>query len=195
MTSRTAARRLRRRGACRAMPGLAVRGFASSGLPGPKGNRETFVHGERGGEPVADIEAAIARGGAVSERAIAPPSRDPHRGRASPTPSPSRPASAARDRRSPRRRRALRGLRRATRSSRSTATPPAGIEPLDALDGDPDLCLVLGGDGTILKALRRFAGTEVPVFGVNFGTIGFLAAVERDELETGSPARSRASSR
>jgi NAD+ kinase len=44
---------------------------------------------------------------------------------------------------------------------------------------------VLGGDGSILHALRRFAGTGVPVFGVNFGTVGFLAAVEREEAEQG----------
>jgi NAD+ kinase len=49
----------------------------------------------------------------------------------------------------------------------------------------PDICLVLGGDGSILHALRRFAHTEVPVFGVNFGTVGFLAAVERDEAAAG----------
>jgi len=49
----------------------------------------------------------------------------------------------------------------------------------------PDICLVLGGDGSILHALRRYAHTEVPVFGVNFGTVGFLAAVERDEAATG----------
>ena len=61
----------------------------------------------------------------------------------------------------------------------------SGIEPLDSLDGAPDLCVVLGGDGTILKALRQYADAEVPVFGVNFGTIGFLAAVERDELHDG----------
>lgn len=52
---------------------------------------------------------------------------------------------------------------------------------LEAAD-DVDLCIVLGGDGTILKALRQFAGTDVPVFAINFGTIGFLAAAERDEL-------------
>jgi 23S rRNA (cytidine1920-2'-O)/16S rRNA (cytidine1409-2'-O)-methyltransferase len=39
--------------------GLSVRGFASSGLPGPKGNRETFVWCSRGEEPLEDIEAAI----------------------------------------------------------------------------------------------------------------------------------------
>ncbi len=39
--------------------GLSVRGFASSGLPGPKGNRETFVWCGGEGEAVADLEAAI----------------------------------------------------------------------------------------------------------------------------------------
>jgi 23S rRNA (cytidine1920-2'-O)/16S rRNA (cytidine1409-2'-O)-methyltransferase len=39
--------------------GLSLRGFASSGLPGPKGNRETFVWLARGGESIGDIEAAI----------------------------------------------------------------------------------------------------------------------------------------
>lgn len=53
-------------------------------------------------------------------------------------------------------------------------------------DGErPDVCLVLGGDGSILYALRHFAKTGVPVFGINFGTIGFLAAVEREQLSEG----------
>jgi NAD+ kinase len=59
-----------------------------------------------------------------------------------------------------------------------------GIEA-EAGDERPDLCLVLGGDGSILRALRRFARTEVPVFGVNFGTVGFLAAVERGDAADG----------
>jgi len=59
-----------------------------------------------------------------------------------------------------------------------------GLELVE--DGDqPDVCVVLGGDGSILYALRRFANTEVPVFGINFGTIGFLAAVEREQLNEG----------
>ncbi|HEY5942123.1 MAG TPA: NAD(+)/NADH kinase [Solirubrobacterales bacterium] len=49
----------------------------------------------------------------------------------------------------------------------------------------PEICLVLGGDGSILHALRRYAHTAVPVFGVNFGTVGFLAAVERDQAAEG----------
>jgi NAD+ kinase len=59
----------------------------------------------------------------------------------------------------------------------------SSIEPCDAPPRDVDLCLVLGGDGTILQALRTYAGTDVPVFGINFGTVGFLAAAERDELD------------
>ena len=58
----------------------------------------------------------------------------------------------------------------------------AGIEMADSLPERPDLCLVLGGDGSILQALRDYAGTGVPVFGINFGTIGFLAAAEQDDL-------------
>ena len=53
------------------------------------------------------------------------------------------------------------------------------------LPENPDLCLVLGGDGTILRALREFADARVPVFAVNYGTMGFLAAVEREEAEEG----------
>jgi NAD+ kinase len=59
------------------------------------------------------------------------------------------------------------------------------LEVSEDLPERPDLCLVLGGDGTILKALRLYAGTGVPVFGVNFGTVGFLAAVEQEELADG----------
>lgn len=61
--------------------------------------------------------------------------------------------------------------------------PAEGIE----LDADPaapvDICIVLGGDGTILSALRRFAHTGVPVFAVNFGEVGFLATVEPDAMQ------------
>jgi NAD+ kinase len=45
-----------------------------------------------------------------------------------------------------------------------------------------DLVVALGGDGTILKALRRFSGTGIPVYAVNYGEVGFLATVEPDGL-------------
>jgi NAD+ kinase len=64
----------------------------------------------------------------------------------------------------------------------------AGIDGAE-LGGEPDaptdLGLVFGGDGTILGAMRRFAGSGVPVFAVNFGAIGFLATVEREPLDEG----------
>ena len=49
----------------------------------------------------------------------------------------------------------------------------------------PDLCIALGGDGTILTALRRYAGREVPVFAVNYGQIGFLATTEPSDVRAG----------
>jgi NAD+ kinase len=61
----------------------------------------------------------------------------------------------------------------------------AGVEAVGSLPHQADLCVVLGGDGSILYALRHFARSRVPVFGVNFGTVGFLAAVERDDAEQG----------
>ena len=41
---------------------------------------------------------------------------------------------------------------------------------------------MLGGDGTILTALREYAGTATPVFAVNYGEVGFLATVDPDGL-------------
>ena len=41
----------------------------------------------------------------------------------------------------------------------------------------PDLVLVLGGDGTMLGALRAVIGTNIPVLGINLGQVGFLAGV------------------
>jgi NAD+ kinase len=65
------------------------------------------------------------------------------------------------------------------------------LEPADELLLDApvepkvDMCFAIGGDGTILGGLRSYAATEVPVFGVNFGEIGFLATVDRDEAAEG----------
>ena len=48
-----------------------------------------------------------------------------------------------------------------------------------------DVAVVLGGDGTMLGALRDYAGTEAPVFTFNYGAVGFLATVEPDDLDDG----------
>ena len=48
-----------------------------------------------------------------------------------------------------------------------------------------ELTVVLGGDGTMLRALRRSLDTGKPVLGVNFGTVGFLTSIPGAELESG----------
>ena len=63
--------------------------------------------------------------------------------------------------------------------------PGPGLELDAAVQRDVDICFAIGGDGTILAALRTYAGTEVPVFAVNFGEIGFLATVEGEQAEQG----------
>jgi NAD+ kinase len=57
-----------------------------------------------------------------------------------------------------------------------------GVEITALGVGDGELCVVLGGDGTILTALREYAGTGVPVFAVNYGEVGFLATIDPDGL-------------
>jgi NAD+ kinase len=52
-------------------------------------------------------------------------------------------------------------------------------------DGETDLVIVLGGDGTILTALRAYAGTKTPVFAINYGAIGFLSTIDHGGLEDG----------
>jgi len=58
-----------------------------------------------------------------------------------------------------------------------------GVEASD--EQAADLAVVLGGDGTVLRALARFLGSGVPVIGVNFGRVGFLSSMGRRELEEG----------
>jgi NAD+ kinase len=57
---------------------------------------------------------------------------------------------------------------------------------VELTDGDhADIAIVLGGDGTMLRALGRFRGTGVPAVGVNYGRVGFLTAIPADDLEDG----------
>src|SRR5207248_9108628 len=58
-----------------------------------------------------------------------------------------------------------------------------GVEVVES--DDADLAVVLGGDGTMLRALTRFLGTGVPVIGVNYGRVGFLTAIAGDDLDAG----------
>lgn len=63
------------------------------------------------------------------------------------------------------------------------AAAEAGVELGAPDDGDLDLLLVLGGDGTMLRALRATLGAGVPVFGINFGRVGFLTTGDGDDLD------------
>ena len=60
----------------------------------------------------------------------------------------------------------------------------AGVALVDDVS-EADLAVVLGGDGTMLRALSQLLGTGVPVIGVNFGRVGFLASIPAAELERG----------
>jgi NAD+ kinase len=53
-------------------------------------------------------------------------------------------------------------------------------EDIDA--ADLELVIVLGGDGTILRAAELVRGASAPLLGVNLGHVGFLAESERDDL-------------
>jgi NAD+ kinase len=52
-------------------------------------------------------------------------------------------------------------------------------------DSAPEMAIVLGGDGTTLRALQRYLGTATACLGVNFGRVGFLTSIDGAELEPG----------
>lgn len=50
-------------------------------------------------------------------------------------------------------------------------------------EGDIDVLIVVGGDGTVLRAIRELQNFSVPILSVNKGTVGFLAELELEELD------------
>lgn len=54
---------------------------------------------------------------------------------------------------------------------------------LSEIPADADCCIVLGGDGTMLQAARSAAYIDVPLIGVNLGTLGYLAEVEKGKVD------------
>lgn len=59
--------------------------------------------------------------------------------------------------------------------------PEATNERIQSVDA-ADLVLSLGGDGTMLRAVRLLAGREIPLLGVNLGQLGYLTEVERHDM-------------
>lgn len=69
----------------------------------------------------------------------------------------------------------------------SVAQDPADVDPPATADsplGGADLVIVLGGDGSILRAARWMGYTQVPALGINLGRLGFLADTPRDDAAT-----------
>jgi NAD+ kinase len=57
--------------------------------------------------------------------------------------------------------------------------------PRERLPADVDLVIVAGGDGTLLSLARVAAPLQIPILGVNFGSLGFLTELQPDEIFTG----------
>lgn len=67
------------------------------------------------------------------------------------------------------------------RIARQTGCTVAEVDP-EKIAADVDLMLVLGGDGTMIATSRLMGATEVPVLGVNYGGLGYLAEFRIEEL-------------
>ncbi|RBP99523.1 NAD kinase [Bifidobacterium xylocopae] len=59
---------------------------------------------------------------------------------------------------------------------------PAFGEPYQVVEDDTEIVIVLGGDGTILRAAELVKASGVPVLGVNLGHVGFLAEFESFQI-------------
>jgi NAD+ kinase len=62
----------------------------------------------------------------------------------------------------------------------------AGVELVEEPER-AQLVVAVGGDGTILRTLARLLGTGIPVIGINFGRVGFLASIAPERLEEDLP--------
>ena len=66
----------------------------------------------------------------------------------------------------------------------------SGIEVITAeaysaikFDDDIDIIIVLGGDGTLIRVAHLYGACNIPIMGVNMGTVGFLSSIEVTEIE------------
>lgn len=62
-----------------------------------------------------------------------------------------------------------------------------GLRPLRGKKLAIDLLIVIGGDGTIFRAVRELGTCSIPILGINRGAIGFLSEIDLDEIESVLP--------
>ena len=72
-------------------------------------------------------------------------------------------------------------LRQASCSVYADEIPKEEWKRILLREGDrTDAILVLGGDGTMLRAARDTADSQIPMLGINLGTLGYLTEVEKN---------------
>ena len=75
-------------------------------------------------------------------------------------------------------------LRQASCSVYADEIPKEEWKRILLREGDrTDAILVLGGDGTMLRAARDTADSQIPMLGINLGTLGYLTEVEKNGME------------
>jgi NAD+ kinase len=79
------------------------------------------------------------------------------------------------------------GAELAAESAVAEGFPGVPVFDRDNIAPAPDLLVTVGGDGTILGIIAEAARKGIPVLGVNLGTVGFLAELERGELARAVP--------
>ncbi|MCA2997427.1 MAG: NAD kinase [Rhodocyclaceae bacterium] len=70
------------------------------------------------------------------------------------------------------------------RTASLAATVPDTVAPVERVFVGADLAIALGGDGTLLAIARKVADANVPLVGINLGTLGFLTDIPADSTET-----------
>jgi NAD+ kinase len=71
-----------------------------------------------------------------------------------------------------------------TATAGASRTKPDAVSELAQLPARADLCIVVGGDGTLIACARLMAERGVPLVGVNLGRLGFLTDIPADALES-----------
>jgi NAD+ kinase len=66
--------------------------------------------------------------------------------------------------------------------SERTADGSRPATDADMIPGDTDCVIVLGGDGTLMRAADDVHGRNIPLLGINLGTLGYLAEIDRSSI-------------